>query len=260
MINILKNIPFLFFLFKKIIFYYKKIIFFVIGSEYFDRQISEINATFEYLSDKKTFLKKTFPPFNGQKIRIKIVNKILSKRLINEIFETGAYHGSTTQFLTKYKIPIKACEISTANYFITKDRLKKYKNVYIENCHSYEFLKKTLLKNNKIYFIYLDAHKPDAPSPLLEELEVIFENLNNFIILIDDFLVPHDQGYGYDSVNGSILKISYIKKFLKKDHISFFFPKTHSSNESGFKRGSIYICKGNKCRSLCKSINELIQY
>ena len=260
MINFLKNIPGIFFLYKKLNYGYKKAVLFLIGSKYFDRQFSEINATFEYLADKKSFIKKTFQPFNGQKMRINIIRKIFSKKIITEIYETGAYHGSTTEFLSRYKIPLKTCEISPASYFIAKDRLKKYRNVQIDNCDSYEFLKNNLKKSNKIIFFYLDAHKPDTLNPLIKELEVIFNNLNNFIVLIDDFLVPHDMGYGYDSINGSVLKVSYIRKFLKKENVTYFFPKKSSKLETGFKRGSIYICKGNESKKLCKSINELMLY
>ena len=134
------------------------------------------------------------------------------------------------------------------------------KNIKIENSDSYDFFKKKISKSKKVTFFYLDAHKQNLPSPLLLELEVIFKNLENFIIVIDDFLVPHDHKYGYDSDFGSILKIAHIKKFLNYSNISYFFPKQKSKYETGFKRGSIYISKGNRCKILCKSISELIQY
>ena len=66
-------------------------------------------------------------------MRINIIRKYFQK-IITEIYETGAYHGSTTEFLSRYKIPLKTCEISPASYFIAKDRLKKYRNVQIDNC------------------------------------------------------------------------------------------------------------------------------
>jgi len=258
--SFLKNLPFIFPFYKRAIYIYKKIINKLIGTEVFDRQFYEMENVFLYLSNKKKFIKETFPALNGQINRRKIFDKIFSKKIISEIYETGSYHGSTTEFLSKYKVPIQTCEISAPNYFIANDRLKKFKNIKIKNSDSYNFLKKNVSKNKKPIFFYLDAHSKDTPSPLLSELQIIFQNLENFIVVIDDFLVPHDRDYGYDSAFGSVLKVGYIKKFLNYKDTCYFFPKQKSKDESGFKRGSIFISKGNKCKALCKSINELIQY
>ena len=94
----------------------------------------------------------------------------------------------------------------------------------------------------------------------MSELEIIFKNLENFIILIDDFLVPHDNKYGYDSDNGSVLKFKYIEKILSKEKCHYFYPKGKSKFETGYKRGSIYIAGGKKCKALCGSIGDLIKY
>ena len=45
-------------------------------------------------------------------------------------------------------------------------------------------------------FFYLDAHD-SGDLPLREELEIIFENWSDAVVMIDDFMVPHDSGYGY---------------------------------------------------------------
>ena len=109
-------------------------------------------------------------------------------------------------------------------------------------------------------FFYLDAHDDYQNNPLISELEIIFENLSNFIILIDDFQVPHDYRYGYDSEDGHFLNLSYIKNFINKDEIQIFFPKHKSDKETGLKRGSVYICKGSLSKKICNSISELVKY
>jgi len=87
MLQFLKNIPFVFFVTKRIIFFYKKLIYSIIFNKhvrrYYDRKISQIDMVFLYLADKKNFLKKnSYPSFNGQEIRKKIVNKIFIKKKI----------------------------------------------------------------------------------------------------------------------------------------------------------------------------------
>ena len=42
--------------------------------------------------------------------------------------------------------------------------------------------------------------------------------------MIDDFQVPHDYEYGYDSDCGKILKLNFIKKIINKMY-KFFFLK-----------------------------------
>ena len=66
-------------------------------------------------------------------------------------------------------------------------------------------MKISILKMKKILF-YLDAHSDDD-YPLQDEIKYIVENYKNFILLIDDFQVPEDDGYGYDSYRGK--KIEY---------------------------------------------------
>ena len=228
---------------------------------YYDRKINQIESALIYLSNKKKFIKEqSYPPLNGQKIRTKIVNKILRSKKIKEIYETGTYIGTTTIFFSKFKISVSTCEISPSYYFIANDRFKKIKNIKIENSNSYEYLKNNLKKTNKNIFFYLDAHNESDANPLLKELDIIYKKISNFIILIDDFLVPHDLNYGFDSDNGNLLNLSYIKKFVKKKPINIYFPKSKCINETGLKRGSVYISMGRECNRLCNSINELIKY
>ena len=206
-------------------------------------------------------MKRNLPsPFNGQKIRIEIVNKIFASKKITRIYETGSFLGSSTLFMLKYNLPIHSCEISPYYYFIANDRLRKFKKIEIINSDSNNFLKSKLKKTNKMTFFYLDAHDDYQKNPLLTELEIIFENLSNFIILIDDFQVPHDHRYGYDSEGGYLLNLSYIKNFINKKGTHIFFPKHKSNKETGLKRGSVYICKGSLGRKICNSINELTKY
>jgi hypothetical protein len=46
-------------------------------------------------------------------------------------------------------------------------------------------------------FFYLDAHWYD--DVLAEEFDLIAEHWARYVVMIDDFVVPHDPGYEYDT-------------------------------------------------------------
>ena len=84
---------------------------------------------------------------------------------------------------------------------------------------------------NNIFF-YLDAHSDDYP--LADEIIYIFNNYKNFVMLIDDFQVPNDDGYGYDSYRGKKLNLNFIKTYLQKEYI--FSPMSQHKRNRSFKR------------------------
>jgi hypothetical protein len=247
-IHILRNLPFIFILYKKFCHLFLK----------FKNSKEEIKYFEIYLKNKKKFINETLPPLNGQKNRKKIINKLIKSKIISKIYETGSYHGSSAEFFSKFKIPVFTCEISKQAYLIAKDRLLKFKKTKISNCNSIFFLNK-LKKNNKINFFYLDAHDKILKNPLLKELDIILNKFSKFVIMIDDFQVPHDYEYGYDSDCGKILNLNFIKKIINKN-VQIFFPKIKAKFETGYKRGSVFICRGEKCVQFCNSSDDLVKY
>jgi hypothetical protein len=86
----------------------------------------------------------------------------------------------------------------------------------------------------KTPFIYLDAHW-EEDLPLREELEIIREAWDRAIVMIDDFAVPGDPGYGYDDYGSG--------KALEQDYLppmpgwSLCYPAVPSAEETGERRG-----------------------
>lgn len=247
-IYIFKKFPFIFQL-------YKNFVLKILKYKYSKNKIQNYKL---YIKNKKKFINETLPALNGQINRKKIINQILRSKIIFKVYETGSYHGSSSAFFSKFKIPVHTCEISKDAYLIAKDRLQKFKKTKISNCSSVSLLKK-LKKSNREIFFYLDAHDPILKNPLSAELDIIFNKFSNFLIMIDDFEVPGDYEYGFDSDYGRILNLSYIKKFIN-NNIVIFFPKIKARFETGYKRGSVVISKGAKCIQLCDSINDLKKY
>jgi len=100
--------------------------------------------------------------------------------------------------------------------------------------------------SNKRVFIYLDAHCHDD-LPLKQEIETICKTWKEFVIMIDDFQVPGDKGYGYDSYAGNqTLSISNFLPVFLQNGLTPFFPALSSGGETGAKRGNVILTrKGN---------------
>ncbi len=181
--------------------------------------------------------------FNGQHIRREVVLDILSKTGISQAIETGTFRGTTTRFFVDKGLEVYTCEYSPRYYFFSYLRFRKDKKLHIENADSRAFLKK-LSGSAKITsaptFFYLDAHW-SADLPLAEELAVIDQSWTDYIIMIDDFQVPGDDGYYYDDYGGeNVLNDNY----LKRTGISFFkFYPVSSENETGVKSGCIVLTR-----------------
>ena len=59
--------------------------------------------------------------------------------------------------------------------------------------------------------------------------------------MVDDFKVPNDTGYGFDSHGRNTLSLEYIHDELQFYKLHALFPSVSSSNESGWKRGCVII-------------------
>ena len=162
----------------------------------------------------------------------------------------------------KYCDKILTIEKSKSIYLLALDNLKETSNIKLIQNDSKKIFE--ILKDNdenfnkKKIFFYLDAHSEDD-YPLIDELNFIIKHVENFVILIDDFQVPDDDGYGYDSFQGKKLNIKFIKNILT-NNLSLFFPSIESSEESGRLRGYVFITNNKIDKELLNSIDELNQF
>jgi hypothetical protein len=180
-------------------------------------------------------------PFNGQCFRRRMVGDLLRLCPPAAIVETGTYRGETTAFFAKNSpAPVFTTEANRRSFSFASRRLRRFKNVTVHFMDSRKFLKNLKLSTDLPVFFYLDAHwGPDVP--LQEETAFIFEKFSNFLIMIDDFQVPGDCGYGYDDYGlGKRLSLSDFP-FHQTDHVSLYFPNCPSHAESGSRRGCILL-------------------
>jgi hypothetical protein len=187
------------------------------------------------------------PPFNGQGKRCLLFASLVGTLDPVAIVETGTYLGTTTEWLSAFQVPVFTIERDPAKYGYSKSRLALLSNVHVSLSDSRSGLKRVIAEalpehRNTCAIFYLDAHW-GADLPLVEEIDVIFGAMPNAVVMIDDFEVPWDSGYGFDNYGlGKSLNFSYIDNIAKTFKLRLFYPSTPSGDETGAKRGCVVLC------------------
>jgi hypothetical protein len=87
---------------------------------------------------------------------------------------------------------------------------------------------------------YLDAHWGKR-LPLAEEVTVITRAFPASMMLIDDFKVADDPGYGFDDYGeGKRLDIDYVRR-IGVNGLAAFFPALPSEEENPPRRGCVVL-------------------
>ena len=173
-------------------------------------------------------------PFNGQTARQALFVDILTKTGPHAIVETGTFLGATTEFMSQAGLPVFTIEAHPRNYGFARARFWRKRNVKLLYGDSRTGLHKLFdgalhpLFRLTIFF-YLDAHWNDD-LPLAEEIDIIFSHCPMAVVIIDDFEVPFDAGYGFDDYGpGKALVAGYIKPAISKHQLTAFYPSTPSA-------------------------------
>ena len=198
-------------------------------------------------------------PFNGQCSRQDLFHSLIKKFAPIAIVETGTYLATTTEFMAKTGLPIFSVESDPRNYGLARARLWWHRNVHLQRGDSRAALRTLFdgpLRGARDHnlLIYLDAHwKEDLP--LAEELEIIFSGFPNAVVMVDDFHVPFDSGYGYDDYGaGRSLTADYIEPIVAAHGLRVFYPSTPSAHETGARRGCVILAKKNHTGTVLTSL------
>jgi hypothetical protein len=211
-----------------------------------ENRIIFLEAALETILNSPIYVDCESIGFNGQKIRKMIFNNLCEIFSFEAILETGTFTGNTTGYMAKITgLPVYTSESNSMLVALARKRLAGIDNINCYLMDSREFLKILAEKNinNKRVFIYLDAHCHDD-LPLKQEIEIICQSWKAFTIMIDDFQVPGDAGYGYDSYGGK--KVLSIKNFMpvfNQNGLIPFFPALPSGEETGARRGSVILTR-----------------
>jgi hypothetical protein len=181
---------------------------------------------------------------NGQEERRRIVKQIFDTIHVDAIVETGTYRGSSAMYFTKrFHVPVYTVEMMPRYFAYSRLRLRLHPSVHVRLGDSRAFLRSlagdSRLRGRRIFF-YLDAHW-GKDLPLNEELRIIAETWTEFVVVIDDFQVPDDPGYGFDDYgDGRRLTADFIPE-VALPAVLVRYPAAPSSTETGKRRGCIVL-------------------
>ena len=140
---------------------------------------------------------------------------MVDKINFSAIIETGTYRDTTTAYMHQVSgHPVYTVELKPRYYAYSQLRFLFNKNIRVFRGDSRAMLenlsRNTKLSDQKIFF-YIDAHC-GTELPLISELNIIFQNWSKSVIMIDDFQVPNDEGYGFDDyVPGKVFSLPILK-------------------------------------------------
>jgi len=187
--------------------------------------------------------------FNGQARRVELFRELLSEFEFSAVVETGTFRGTTTDWLARHSTgTVYSVESNARLLGFARARLASRRNVVLVHGDSGTFLDELLADRDRRdlsrVLFYLDAHW-GADLPLLHELESIFASGVPSVVVVDDFEVPGDAGYGYDSyAGGHALTHAYIEPLRERHGLRSFGPRFASSEETGMRRGVVVLARG----------------
>jgi predicted O-methyltransferase YrrM len=195
--------------------------------------------------------------FNGQLVRKQIFRDMLAKFPFEVILETGTWTGNTSAFMAETShLPVHTCELNPRFHAVARMRLKGIKGVEFTLADSRSFLEQAAQSEltGKFAFFYLDAHWYQD-LPLWRELDIIERAWKKFVVMIDDFRVPGDDGYRYDAYGpNKTLSIEFLDDIMRSRNLAAFYPSAPSRQETGHKRGCVVITREGELAAKCREI------
>jgi len=207
-------------------------------------KINDLEESVSVLVNSPLYVPDPEFEFNGVQGRKQIFADLLSEGGVKTIIETGTYLENTSGYMaTTSGLQVLTCEKNRKLYSLAKMRLKNIHLVKLFNMDSRTLLR-DLSKDKSVTesecFFYLDAHW-DKELPLKEEIQIIASCWDKFIIMIDDFKVPDDDGYVHDSYG--TLEYINMPALKSKYNLSCYFPTMQSTEEPTPSTGCVVLAK-----------------
>ena len=181
---------------------------------------------------------------NGQRHRQDIVRELVWRIPFDVVVETGTFRGSSCEFLAQVTgKPVHTVEAEPRFHGFARRRLMGYPDVEVSLGDSRAFLARLAADSSTTDatgLFYLEAHWHED-LPLVEELEIISAAWQRAVIMIDDFEVPGDPGYGFDDYGpGKSLTASTLPEAALAGW-GRYYPSLPASAETGARRGCIVL-------------------
>lgn len=225
-------------------------------------RLYNIETALDCLIEKPLWVDEPETGFNEQQFRKQIFIELVASIKFTAIIETGTWIGNTTGYMSRQSnLPLYTGELDKRYFALAKMRLKNFSNIFFTNDDSRNFLSGLDIDTaNGTYFFYLDAHWYDD-LPLKEELAIICNRFKSFVIMIDDFKVPDDAGYGYDNFGRETnLSLEKFEKQFRALNLKMYFPAVRSDMETGKKRGCIILSNTKELEGTLNKTGTLKKY
>jgi hypothetical protein len=180
-----------------------------------------------------------FGAMNGQRERQRVVRALVENLDLIDAVETGTMRGTTTEFLAEL-VPgsVYTVEANLRPFTSSRLRFRKAPRVHTFHGDSREFLRRLAADGTRKprTLFYLDAHWDDD-LPLPEELKIIQAGpWVDPVVMIDDFEVPDDPGYGFDDYGpGKRIGIAILPQ--DGHDWTLLLPGMPATEETGARRG-----------------------
>ena len=193
-------------------------------------------------------LAKGFGPFNGQERRQAILGSLFDSYQFDLVIEAGTYRGTTTEYLRNLtSAPIITIEVSGRYYEYSIRRLSGRSGIEVVHGNSPAVIRHIANRpkhdRRAKVFAYLDAHW-DVNLPLRWEILELLSGWDSICIVVDDFRVPGDLGYGYDDYGPGLALDVTLLAGLPLTGVALFFPQVPSVDETGHRRGWAVLGRG----------------
>ena len=178
-------------------------------------------------------------PLNGQRERRRVVRELLAAVDFDDVVETGTFRGASTEFFSHVSgLPVHSVELLPRFHRFARARCAEDPAIHLTLGDSRRFL--TDLSGrlaDRTTFFYLDAHW-QADVPRLAEIEIISAAWPRAVVMIDDFAVAGDPGYGFTHYGGVPLTVDYLPPL---PGWALFHPRARSAEETGARRGCLVL-------------------
>lgn len=227
-------------------------------------RVSALETAFTIMLENPRYVASDAAGFNGQQHRKRIFRELVEACMFERLVETGTYIGDTTAFIaTTTGLPVHTCEANCTFQALARSRLAGIPGIHFHSGDSRQCLRSLLGDPasrdwlQRPLFFYLDAHW-HADLPLVEEIALIASYAKDFVIMIDDFKVEGDPGYGYDNYGrGKSLELSTLRPVIGRFSLVAYFPSLASANESGSRRGSVVLCPAGPVSARLDTLTSL---
>lgn len=160
--------------------------------------------------------------FHGDLYLMELVDLLMAS--CGSFLETGSNVGSTLSYVCRKYPTVQcfSCEPDPEAFEHARSNAGNCSNVHLYNEMSQAFMKRMTEQNESgaltgDTFFWLDAHDYGFEWPLRGEVDLITTHWDKGYILIDDFLVPGLDCFGYDQYEDQVCSFDFIKDSLNKN-------------------------------------------